>query len=125
MISAQYGQEFTKSEYGKIKKVYSIWVCVNPSEEYKNTITQYSIRERQLAGHASADVRDYDLLSVVMICLGTEGDGNSDGLLRFLEVLLSEQRSAAEKKEILESEIEAKGRWKGRSGCRTAAFCGK
>ena len=75
---------------------------MNPSEEYKNTITQYSIRERQLAGHASADVRDYDLLSVVMICLGTEGDGNSDGLLRFLEVLLSEQRSAEEKGDFRE-----------------------
>ena len=28
MISSQYGTEFTNSQYGKIKKVYSIWVCV-------------------------------------------------------------------------------------------------
>lgn len=30
MISAQYGTEFTKSHYEDIKKVYSIWICMNP-----------------------------------------------------------------------------------------------
>lgn len=30
MISSQYGTEFTGAHYEKIKKVYSIWVCMNP-----------------------------------------------------------------------------------------------
>ena len=30
MISAQYGTEFTGSHYEQIKKVYSIWICINP-----------------------------------------------------------------------------------------------
>ena len=35
MISAQHGPIFTNSEYGKIRKVYSIWVCTHPTKEFK------------------------------------------------------------------------------------------
>ena len=37
MISAQHGSIFTKSEYGKIRKVYSIWICTQPSDGFENT----------------------------------------------------------------------------------------
>ena len=37
MISAQHGPIFTKSEYGKIRKVYSIWICTQPSDGFENT----------------------------------------------------------------------------------------
>ena len=47
MISAQHGPIFKKSEYGKIRKVYSIWVCTKPSDEFQNTLTRYSIRPEQ------------------------------------------------------------------------------
>lgn len=29
MISAQLGTEFSNSEYNSVKKVYSIWICMN------------------------------------------------------------------------------------------------
>lgn len=106
MISAQYGTEFTKGEYGKIKKVYSIWVCMNPPKERRNTITQYSIQEKHIIGEAVEQIRNYDLMSAVMICLGDEDDKNYGGLLKFLEVLLSEEKSPETKKEILETEFE-------------------
>ena len=106
MISAQYGTEFTKGEYGKIKKVYSIWVCMNPPKNRRNTITQYSIQEKHIIGEAVEQVRNYDLMSAVMICLGDEDDKNYGGLLKFLEVLLSEEKSPETKKEILETEFD-------------------
>lgn len=106
MISAQYGTEFTKGEYGKIKKVYSIWVCMNPPKNRRNTITQYSIQEKHIIGDAVEQVRNYDLMSAVMICLGDEDDKNYGGLLKFLEVLLSEEKSPETKKEILETEFD-------------------
>ena len=106
MISAQYGTEFTKGEYGKIKKVYSIWVCMDPPKNRRNTITQYSIQEKHIIGEAVEQVRNYDLMSAVMICLGDEDDQNYGGLLKFLEVLLSEEKSPETKKEILETEFD-------------------
>ena len=47
MISAQHGPIFTKSEYGKIRKVYSIWICTQPSDGFENTLTRYSISFRR------------------------------------------------------------------------------
>ena len=41
MISAQYGTEFTNSHYENIKKVYSIWICMNPPKSRENSITRY------------------------------------------------------------------------------------
>ena len=41
-----------------------------------------------------------------MICLGDEDDKNYGGLLKFLEVLLSEEKSPETKKEILETEFD-------------------
>jgi len=45
-------------------------------------------------------------MSAVMICLGDEDDKNYGGLLKFLEVLLSEEKSPETKKEILETEFD-------------------
>ena len=45
LVSSQYGTEFTNSHYEKIKKVYSIFICMNPLNYRKSTINQYSIQE--------------------------------------------------------------------------------
>ena len=105
MISAQHGPVFKRSEYGKIRKVYSIWICTKPSEEFQNTLTRYSIRPERLIGDAAEREENYDLLSVVTICLGKPGAENYTGVLKFLEVLLSSTRAATEKKQILEDEF--------------------
>ncbi len=105
MISAQHGPIFKKSEYGKIRKVYSIWVCTKPSDKFQNTLTRYSIRPEQLIGNATEKSENYDLMSVVTICLGKPDSENYTGTLKFLDVLLSSSRAATEKKKILEEEF--------------------
>ena len=44
---------------------------------------------------------NYDLLTVVMICLGRAGHHNYTGILKLLDVLLSSEKKAEEKKKIL------------------------
>lgn len=105
MISAQHGPIFKKSEYGKIRKVYSIWVCTKPSDEFQNTLTRYSICPEQLIGNTTEKSENYDLMSVVTICLGKPDSENYTGILKFLDVLLSSSRAATEKKKILEEEF--------------------
>lgn len=106
MISSQYGREFTGSQYDKIKKVYSIWICMNPPKSRENTITRYRLIEEQLVGEAREPVRNYDLLSIIMLCLGGPDGANYDGVLRMLDVLLGSEMSEAEKRRILENEYE-------------------
>ena len=103
MISAQHGPIFTNSEYGKIRKVYSIWVCTHPTKEFQNTLIRYSIRPEQLIGNAVEKSENYDLMSVVTICLGESGTENYTGIVKFMDVLLSSSRAATEK--ILEEEF--------------------
>ena len=105
MISAQYGTEFTHSQYQKIKKVYSIWVCMAPPEERRNSITRYRLVEENLAGTVKEPVRNYDLLSVVMLCLGGADEENYNGVLKLLDVLLSSEAGEAEKKRILQDDF--------------------
>ena len=105
MISAQHGPVFTNSEYGKIRKVYSIWVCTHPTKEFQNTLIRHSIRPEQLIGNAVEKSENYDLMSVVTICLGEPGTENYTGIVKFMDVLLSSSRAATEKKKILEEEF--------------------
>ncbi|MCM1047446.1 MAG: hypothetical protein NC433_03380 [Clostridiales bacterium] len=105
MISSQYGTVFTDSHYGKLEKVYSIWICTNPPKYRKNSINLYSYKEKRLLGNVSEKRENYDLITVVMICLGDEDDENCKGLIRLLSVLLSKNKSADTKKKILEEEF--------------------
>lgn len=105
MISSQYGVEFADAHYEKIKKVYSIWVCVNPPKYRANTITKYKITEENLVGNVSEKKENYDLLAVIMICLGRSGDNNYLGILKLLDILLSSEKEPKEKKEILQSDF--------------------
>ena len=104
IISSQYGREFTGSHYERIKKVYSIWICMNPPKYRKNSITRYRLVEEHLVGEAVEPVKNYDLLSIVMLCLGGPEGGNYEGVLRMLDVLLSNETSEAEKRKILQED---------------------
>lgn len=100
LISAQYTTEFDHSEYDKLKKVYSVWICMNPPVERRNTITQYSFTKKDMVGMVNEPKENYDLMTAVFLCLGGTGNTNSP-ILQMLNTLLSEEMPPAEKKQIL------------------------
>lgn len=104
-ISAQYGPEFEKAAYENIKKVYSIWICFDPPKKRRNTITMYRLTEQHLVGEVYEVVAHYDLMSIVMICLGTSQDKRYTGLLKLLDVWMS-RRSMDEKGAVLKDEFQ-------------------
>ena len=78
---------------------------MNPPKERSNTITEYALTENHHVGKVKETEEYYDLMSAIMICLGkNEGETEHD-LLRLLDVLLSSDKKAKEKKEILENEF--------------------
>lgn len=105
MISAQAGTVFDKSHYEKLRKVYSIWLCTNPPKNRKNTINRYRMVEENMVGDVQEKAADYDILSLVMICLGDAHEKNYDGVLKLLSVLFSSEATPAEKKQILQDEF--------------------
>ncbi len=77
---------------------------MNPPQYRENTITEYYIAEKNLVGNVKEKIENYDLLTAIMICLGTTDD-NSSGILKLLEVLLSTEREVEEKKKILQEDL--------------------
>ena len=105
MISAQNGTVFENAEYDKLRKVCSIWVCTNPPKKRENTITYYNMAEHNLVGDNHEAVEDYDLLSLVLLYLGTETGENYHGVLKLLGTLLTSDATVDEKKQILQDEF--------------------
>ena len=105
MISSQLEQEFVIPNYDDIKKVYSIWICMEPSKKLANTIVEYHMTEREIYGSVKRpDV--CDLLSVIMIRLSAEDTitASENKLIGMLDTLLSQNLSVEARKSIL-SEI--------------------
>lgn len=105
MISAQYNREFKGDDYANIKKVYSIWICMNPTARDSNTITTYKITKNNDIGSSKDNPATYDLLSVLLVCLGGEEYENYNGIIKMLDILLSNKKTAKEKKKILKEEF--------------------
>jgi len=105
MIAGQYGTEFVNSDYTKIKKVYSIWICHNVPKYLKDSINRYQLTEEQMFGNAVEPKVNYDLLSVVMIYLGQVKFETKSQTLKLLNTLLSSDVDASYKIEFLEREF--------------------
>ena len=104
LISAQKGVVFEKSDYGKIRKVYSIWIRMNVDEDRKNTITMYNISEYGIIGDKKAPKENYDLINVVMIGLGDYKEAAVGSVLRMLDLLFTAGIKPGEKVELLSDE---------------------
>ena len=101
MISEQLDKEFTTDNYDDMKKVYSIWICMNAPEKDANTITKCSMKQEEIYGEFS-DEESCDFLSVIIIRLsGKDNRDRKNKLLDMLTVLLSEEMDAETKKREL------------------------
>ena len=101
LLSSQYGEEFVNIDYKKLKKVYSIWICTDTPKKRQNTITEYYIKEHNRVGSVKEKAEDYDLIRVIMVCLGEDSE-KYGGLLEILGSLLNPSIDTEKKKEVLE-----------------------
>ena len=94
-LSSQLPIASEDSQYGKLEKVYSIWVCnENIPAEFRDTITRYCLKKEDLLGTVPVD-RRFDLMEVVIIRRG--GDNTSgDTLLDYLEGVFGNDRAKVE-----------------------------
>jgi hypothetical protein len=105
MISEQYGTVFTKEEYSKINKVYSIWICPSPAQKRQNTISRYHTIKEDVYGTIDVKPIDYDLMEVVIIHLGDAEKQSELEILNLLNVLFSPSMSPKKKKDILSNDF--------------------
>lgn len=105
MLSSQLETEFTPDNYDNIKKVYSIWICMDAPKYAENTITSYEITPRNIYGNFAGKAR-YDLLSAVMVCLpGKREVSGGNNLHKLLSSVLSEELDVKDKEQILRNDF--------------------
>lgn len=114
LISQQMDVEYTANDYDGVKKVYSIWICMNTPDKkhsYKkvaDSIVEYSIQPTVLYPKNKTDeiaTGRYDLLSTIFINLNSEKTTKSKNtLISMLSTLLSDSIKPDEKKYVLENE---------------------
>lgn len=105
LISAQYGTVFHKSEYGNIRKVYSIWLCSDPARKQANSIKKMAMDETILYGSIDASNYKADLFQVMIINLGNPDEAAENPILHLMNVLLAVDLEAKEKQRVMEKEF--------------------
>ena len=103
-ISSQKHTEFENSDYDSIKKVYSIWLCMDAPAKNGNAIAVYSIGKQDLLPGIPDHRELYDKMTYVLVTLNQKLR-SGDPFIGFMNLLLSEHIEPKEKKERLEKEF--------------------
>lgn len=102
LISSQYGVDFDKAQYGKIKKVYSIWLCMDAPDD-RGGITRYRMQEEPEYGNILDEKENYDLQQIVMVYVAHARADMENRLLNLLgELFVSEDDASRKKAELIE-----------------------
>ena len=89
LISAQKEKEFHGDNYSGLKKVYSIWVCMNVQNYRADSIQQYGLTEKVIHGKFHDNLQNYDLIKIIVLNLGKKA--TSHRLLNLLHLLEKEK----------------------------------
>lgn len=103
LLSRQKGIVFQNSDYQKLQKVYSLWICIKVPKAWQNTMTVFSLEPKSLVGAGKYDKMDYDMETVAVLGLGNH-ESSRKGILKLLSILLTPKMKPEEKREILEQE---------------------
>lgn len=108
MISAQKQTEFFHSDFDNLKKVRSIWICMD-NDETEDSIEEIGFDRKTVFGNKKSSYHT-DLMKGIIVNIRNGENNNSGGirksqnvLISMLEELLSE-KNAVEKKHILADE---------------------
>ena len=102
LISSQKEKEFEKDDYNKLKKIFSIWVCMDVQNYRADSIQEYRLQEKVLHGNFQDNVENYDLMTIIILNLGEKE--TSHKLLNLLHLLFMELKTSEEKEKILREE---------------------
>ena len=104
LISSQKETEFSGSDYSEVKKVYTIWICMESPTD-RSIINHYHMTEHHLVGKYREPQENYDLLNIVMVYLAPGPVRNR--MLSMLKVIFQEtDKTAEEKSEILKKKFD-------------------
>ena len=108
LLSSQVRNEESAEEYNHLQKVYSIWICMQAPLNSEYTITGYHMCREDVHGHmVSTANQRYDLMEMVMVCLGRPEDApKGTRLHQLLTTVLSKDLTPKQKQKIMKENYE-------------------
>ena len=104
LISSQKEKEFYGDDYNGLKKVYSIWITMDVQNYRADSIQEYSLTENVIHGTFHDELKNYDLLKIIILNLGTKK--TSHKLLDLLHLIFMDLKLSDEKEKILHDEYD-------------------
>ena len=117
LIVDQKGDEFIGSNYGDMKKVYSVWVMMNPPKELRGTAIEYADTPRYIEPLSSdTPLVHHNLVRKILVNLDTEaraelpvGDElsrneRSSVMMDMLKIVLKDKMAPEKKRDVLKEE---------------------
>lgn len=114
LISAQNGSVFAYEDYEKIRKIYSIWICINPPKEKENSIVEYKLSENIIFSEKTdaekleklkVNSEDFDLLNIKMIYLGESNEIETKNSVKLLDTLIKSNLSYKEVQSSIQTDF--------------------
>lgn len=106
LISSQYGVEFEEPNFNDIKKVVTIWLSFTSPHKEESAIMQYKLTEDALIGNIPDVSKNFDLLRIVMVYIGSSDDKMNNRLLKLLHLIFRAKIKASEKIGKLKSDYD-------------------
>ena len=102
LISSQKERDFVNTNYDDIKRVYTIWICMNMPE---NSLDYYQLANRKVLGSRTWEGKQV-MINIVLIGLAKDLPIHDEKyeLHRLLVALMSKQLTTSEKINIIEKE---------------------
>lgn len=102
LIHDQKGREFARDDYGKMRKVYSIWIMLNPPKSYENRIRRYSLNGAW-CDDGPSDLKDDsgDLIEVIKIYIGNQDSIKDRDYRRLLNTIFAQRMDETEREKRL------------------------
>lgn len=100
LISAQKGKYWFHSEYQKLRKVYTIWLCMNPPKQDGFFCNIYELKETPILGNKKFPAQDYHHINIVIVGLSKKATNNA--VLDMLSTVFSTIATKEEKLAALE-----------------------
>ena len=109
LISAQRGTVFYKEDYGKLQKVYSIWICIDGLNLKEPKITEFSLDKKEYLGRRKQiEKKDYDLIDIIIIRLCEDPDNYDSKIVKLLTYLITNKYDLEERKRVLKEDYNIK-----------------
>ena len=102
LVSSQKGTVFANDDYGRLRRVYSIWYIIRPRAFCRNTVVRYRMESRVMDG-VQFDPPRMDTFNIIMVNVGRYDSSIPDDSA-FPAILLSEM-SMDERQELMENKF--------------------